>query len=195
MWSSKSRFVEEDFENQFPELNNLADDLINDSVNEDDIERLPLYQILNESLLGNEEFLDNNAISINLPEQPIEISPRVELAAAASSFQPNEPSADHPSTSQTSDAMFQELRQTGRLNQRSLHTEREQRKNAQHQNSFAGEHDQETGPDQGRGRNPVHTVHADRADDRVRAGREEGKRETDFGAPNQRPPGSAEDRR
>lgn len=111
-----SRFVE-DFENQFPELNNLADDLINDSVNEDDvIERLPLYQILNESLLDNdndndEEFLDNNAISINLPDQqiePMEISPRVEQAPASSSFQQQSVQSplNEPSTNQAPDTVF-----------------------------------------------------------------------------------------
>lgn len=106
-----SRFIE-DFENQFPGLNNLAEDLINDSVNEDDIERLPLYQILNESLLDNdEEFLDNNAISINLPDQPMEISPRVEQAPSSSSFQQqssqvSEQSIAGPSTSQAPDIVF-----------------------------------------------------------------------------------------
>ena len=120
----QSRFVE-DFENQYPELNNLADDLlINDSVNEDDvIERLPLYQILNESLLDNEEeFLVDNAISINLPDQLIEIppppiSPRIEqqqvpipaAPVASSSFQQQSSSQlNEPSTSRTSntDAAF-----------------------------------------------------------------------------------------
>jgi hypothetical protein len=98
----QSRFAE-DFQNAYRDLNNLEDDLINDSVNEEDIERLPLYQILNESLMDNDEdFLDNNAISINLPEQSIqEISPGVEQQQPQSQSPLNE-----PSTSGTPDAVF-----------------------------------------------------------------------------------------